>query len=361
MRRSKINYVTWLLLKFLLKIVSLNSRMQNPLVSILIPFKNTDQYLAECLESIINQTYTNWELIIVDDHSTDTSYNLVQSFSTKEPRINLFRNKGSGIIPALQLAYTQAQGVFITRMDSDDVMHQLKIDTLVNKLLTHGEQHVATGLVHYFSEDGISDGYRKYENWLNQLTRTGSNYNEIYKECVIPSPCWMVFKKDFDRVGAFNSDRYPEDYDLTFRFYEHNLKVIPCDTVLHYWRDYGSRASRTDTNYAQNSFIDIKLHYFLKLNKDSNRPLVLWGAGKRGKQIAQRLIQLEVPFQWVCNNPKKIGKHIYEQEMKAVNSITHLTKPQCIISVANPEEQDRITSYFKSAKKQSMTDYFFFC
>jgi len=335
--------------------------MQNPLISILIPFKNTAPYLPKCLQSILNQTYSNWELIIVDDHSTDTSYQHVKSVAAIDSRITLLKNEGFGIIAALKLAYAYSKGEFITRMDSDDIMHTSKLETLATKLLSHGKKHVATGLVHYFSEDGISDGYRKYENWLNKLTRTGTNYSEIYKECVIPSPCWMVYKTDLAAVNAFNTSRYPEDYDLAFRFYEAGYKIIPCEDELHYWRDYRTRASRTDAHYAENSFIDLKLHYFLKLNKQKERPLVIWGAGKRGKTIAKRLITLKTPFLWVCNNPKKIGKHIYDQEMKAVSHIDTLKDPQCIISVSSPEEQSGIKSYFKSRKKQSMLDYFFFC
>ncbi|TYC12005.1 glycosyltransferase family 2 protein [Bizionia gelidisalsuginis] len=335
--------------------------MQNSLVSILIPFKNTEHYLTECLASLLNQTYTHWELIIVDDHSTDNSYNLVKSVADADSRITLLKNEGFGIISALQLAFSYSEGKLITRMDSDDIMHTSKIETLAKNLITHGRYHVATGLVHYFSEEGISDGYRHYENWLNKLTITGNNYSEIYKECVIPSPCWMVYKKDLEAVNAFNTSRYPEDYDLTFRFYDAGYKVIPCENVLHYWRDYTTRASRTNPHYAQNSFIDLKLHYFLKLNKDISRPLVVWGAGKKGKTIAKRLITLNIPFYWVCNNPKKIGKHIYNQEMKAVGSIATLEHPQCIVSVANPEAQSQIKNYFESNDKQSMQDYFFFC
>lgn len=335
--------------------------MQNSLVSILIPFKNTALYLPECLQSILNQTYNNWELIIVDDHSTDSSYQLVKAIADVDSRITLLKNEGFGIISVLKLAFSYSKGLFITRMDSDDIMHTIKIETLVAKLLSHGKNCVATGLVRYFSDDGISDGYRKYEKWLNKLTITGTNYAEIYKECVIPSPCWMVYKSDLEAVNSFNTSRYPEDYDLTFRFYGADYKIIPCDSVLHYWRDYSTRTSRTDLNYAQNSFIDIKLHYFLKLNKDQTRPLVVWGAGKRGKTIAKRLITLGVSFYWICNNDKKIGKHIYEQEIRLESFIETLEHPQCIVSVANAAEQAQIKSYFNCRKEQAMQDYFFFC
>ena len=63
--------------------------MQNPLISILIPFKNTAEFLPECLQSIIKQTYTNWELLIVDDNSTDDSYRVVEEYSNKDSRIKV--------------------------------------------------------------------------------------------------------------------------------------------------------------------------------------------------------------------------------------------------------------------------------
>jgi len=335
--------------------------MQQPLISILIPFKNTEAYLEECIDSILLQSYTNWELLIVDDHSTDSSYSLVKSYDSKDSRITLLKNDGNGIINALKLAFKHSKGDYITRMDSDDIMTSNKLETLLSKLKTKGRQHVATGLVHYFSEKGISNGYRKYETWLNRLTINGTNYSEIYKECVIPSPCWMLHRDDLLAIDAFTPNRYPEDYDLTFRFYEHNYKVIPCDTILHYWRDYGTRASRTDSNYAENSFIDIKLHYFLKLDYDNSRPLVIWGAGRKGKSIAKKLIDKTIPFIWICDNPKKIGKHIYEQELKPFTYLEQLKHPQSIVSVANPKEQKDIQDYFKLRNCLPMQDYFFFC
>ncbi|WP_055445793.1 glycosyltransferase [Lacinutrix mariniflava] len=335
--------------------------MQQPLISILVPCKNTQLFLNECLDSIISQTYNRWELLIIDDNSTDNSYNLVNDYAKKDNRIKLFKNEGSGIIDALKLAFSKSKGDYITRMDSDDIMPDIKLKTLLNNLQLHGKKHIATGLVSYFSAEGISDGYRKYEQWLNSLTANGSNYTEIYKECVIPSPCWMIAREDFLAIDAFNPTRYPEDYDLTFRFYAANYKVISCNKVLHLWRDYGTRASRTDANYAENSFIDIKLHYFLKLDFDSSKPLVIWGAGNKGKTIAKKLKALNIKFEWICDNPKKIGKHIYDVEMKPFQYLETLAHFQTIVSVANKDEQANIRAYFSKLNAKSMQDYFFFC
>ena len=335
--------------------------MGQPLVNILIPFKDTAHYFPECLESILGQTYKNWEVLAVNDHSTDASSALVQQFSRKDSRIKVFENLGEGIIPALRKAYSESKGELITRMDSDDIMTSDKLQVMVDSLKRKGKGHLAVGQVKYFSDRGISDGYHRYEKWLNQLTEKGENYSEIYKECVIPSPCWMTFRQDFDTCGAFEPNRYPEDYDLTFRFYENGLKCIPCNQILHHWRDYDSRTSRTSEHYAQNYFLDIKLHYFLKLDHEPSRPLTIWGAGNKGKTIAKKLKEQGIAYYWLCDNPKKIGKEIYGTEMLHFSHLVKLGNPQSIITVANEEAQKSIRDYFADLGQKPMKDYFFFC
>lgn len=313
------------------------------------------------MESIFAQTYSKWEILAVDDHSADQSRPIMDFYAKKDQRIRVFSNKGSGIIEALRLAFAQSKGRLITRMDSDDIMAPNKLETMVHSLLRHGKGHIAVGLVHYFSKKGISNGYQRYERWLNSLTQNGSNYSEIYKECVIPSPCWMAYKTDLEHCGAFMPNNYPEDYDLAFRFYGKGLRCIPCSEVLHLWRDYDTRTSRTSPHYAQNYFLDIKLHYFLKLDLDRTRPLVLWGAGNKGKTIAKKLINLKIDFNWLCDNPKKVGKTIYGKAMLYHTFLETLACPQSIITVANDEAQSDIKDYLQQLKHVPMVDYFFFC
>ncbi|MBO3117530.1 glycosyltransferase family 2 protein [Winogradskyella sp. DF17] len=331
------------------------------LVSILIPFKNTSLFIEECLLSILSQSYASWEAIFVDDFSTDNSYSIIEAYANNESRIKLVKNNGKGIIDALRTAYGVSKGVFITRMDSDDIMTSDRLQWMVSQLHTHGKGHIAVGQVKYFRSDGVSDGYARYETWINSLTETGSNYSQIYKECVIPSPCWMAYRDDFEACDAFLPDRYPEDYDLTFRFYQNQLKCIPCDQVLLHWRDYATRTSRTHEHYAQNYFLDIKTHFFLKLDYDEKRPLTIWGAGYKGKTIAKLLIKANVQFYWICDNPKKIGKQIYNQSLFNFDFLSKLSHPQSIVTVANETAQQEIKLYFESQDMKPMTDYFFFC
>ncbi len=336
-------------------------QMSKTLISIITPFKNTEAFLSECLQSIINQTYSNWELLIVDDGSTDFSYSIVQEFAKQDRRIKLYINPGKGIIKALQFGFSKSSGNFITRMDSDDIMTPNKLEVMLSNLERYGKGHLAIGQVKYFRKDGLSNGYANYENWLNELTVLGSNYSEIYKECVIPSPCWMLHLEDFIACDAFNPNIYPEDYDLAFRFYKHNLTCIPCSETLHLWRDYSTRTSRTHEHYAQNYFLEIKVKYFLELDYQASKPLVIWGAGQKGKTVAKLLQQQNIPFHWICDNPKKIGKDIYNVRLESVKLLKKLESMQCLINVANKNEQKSIINQLQGLGLKPALDYFFFC
>lgn len=335
--------------------------LDNTMISILMPVKDTAQYLKECVDSIISQTEYNWELIAVNDNSTDQSNELLNEYALKDDRIRVYQNTGNGIIDAIRLAFKNAKGDLITRMDSDDIMHIDKLKVLKNNLIKSGEGNIATGLVKYFSEKELGNGFQNYEKWLNSLIQKGSNFTEIYKECVIPSPCWMVFRTDLIKCEAFTPNVYPEDYDLTFRFYINGLAPIPCNQVLHYWRDYTTRTSRTHEHYSDNTFLALKIDYFLKHDYNLNKQLIVWGAGAKGKSLAKKLILLGIDFHWICDNPKKIGKHIYEKLMLPFNSLETLSNTQSIITVANPKEQEIIKSYFSRRNDLPMIDYFFFC
>jgi glycosyltransferase involved in cell wall biosynthesis len=336
--------------------------MDKPLISILMPFKDTAGYLRECIDSIRQQSYPHWELLAVDDHSRDLGPSLLGNFTREDARIKLLKNKGEGIIRALRTAYGASTGSVITRMDSDDIMVADKLKIMLDALHMAGRGNISLGKVKYFSSTGISNGYKRYETWLNRLTHLGSNFEERYKECVIPSPCWMVFREDLDKCGAFQGDRYPEDYDLAFRMYASGMKCLPCDTVLHLWRDYPTRTSRTSPNYANNTFLEMKVHYFLSLDRDWKRPLIVWGAGTKGKKVASLLLKNDRLFTWVCDNPKKIGKKVYGKELISYRNIPgKIPKPQSIVTVANVKAQREIREFLDREGFVEMTHYFFFC
>lgn len=334
---------------------------KDKMVSIIMAFKDTFPYLRECLESIIAQSYTNWELIAINDHSNDGSRELVKEYSLRDLRIKLFDSPGHKLIPALKEGQLHINGELINRMDSDDKMPTDKLETLVTSWSKYGNGHVIAGGTEHFVDKGIvGDGFRRYEKWLNYIAKNGLHFDEIYKECVIPSHSWLMHKDDFEEVGGFNSNIYPEDYDLTFRIYKKRLKVIGINHILHYWRDRQDRISRTWECYKDNRYFNLKLNNFLTIDRNKDRPLVLWGGGRNGKDMAKLLISKEQTFSWVCDNNNKIGKDIYGVKILSTEYILELNKPQIIIVVASPTAEKEIREQLSDMNKEKVKDYWFF-
>ncbi len=333
----------------------------NPKVSILLPVKNEESYVQECLRSIQNQTYINWEAILVDDHSTDKTNTLIKRFVDQDVRFRLVTNRGKGIIDALKTAYSLSKGEYITRMDADDVMYPHKIHVLLSGLLKHGKNHVAIGGIQYFSESKLKSGFKNYQNWLNKHTQQGTNFSDIFKECVIPSPCWMLSRNDLDEINAFNENRYPEDYDLAFRMYAKGFKAVETNEIIHYWRDHDLRASRVSENYKEYTFTALKWYYFNLLHRQENKLLVIMGTGYRGKKIAKHLLDLGIGFKWISNNNEKIGKHIYDQMVSDLSIDLPWSQTQCICAIANKEGKAFIEEFFIERGGDVEGDLFHFC
>jgi len=320
-----------------------------------MPVRNTAHFLHECIDSILSQSYKSWELIAIDDHSTDNSYSILSEYAMRYESIKAYKNDGTGIISALRLAFRFSTGTYITRMDSDDIMVEEKL-ALMRESLTKRKQ-LSVGLVQYISETSLGEGYKKYADWLNDLTLKENNFSEIYKECVIPSPCWMLHREDLIDCGAFDPDVYPEDYDLCFRMRNNNIKVSAVNKIIHLWRDHDDRASRNDPHYKNNNFLNLKLHHFLSKDRDIKRKLILWGAGKKGKIIAKKLSEQNQNFIWISDNEKKVGVTIYTEKIMATDILSDNLDCQVIVAIAQRGAQEKIKH--RLSKLQAIQAYFF--
>lgn len=328
------------------------------MISIIMPVFNEEKHLRECLDSILAQTMSHWELIAVDDFSSDSSKSILKEYSSIDPRISFYTNNKKGIVPALNLAYKNARYQAITRMDADDIMPPRKLEILYNQLLTQPNACI-TGKVKYFSENKLQQGFKKYATWLNDLIDQNNHYQKIYQECVVPSPCWAMNKTTIEKIGGITNDVYPEDYDLIFRLYEHKISIKGVDEVLHLWRDHEERASRNDKNYQDQGFYPLKMKYFLQIDRKTSKELILWGCGTAGKNVAKQLLQNKEPFIWTCQNENKIGKEIYGITLQPFSNVITKRNTQILIAIKQREFKMNQKDTFTSFEKNKCELYFF--
>ncbi|MEQ8583270.1 MAG: glycosyltransferase family 2 protein [Marinoscillum sp.] len=300
-------------------------------VSIIMPVKNAAKYLEEAIQSIQNQTSGDWELLVINDHSTDSSDQILQEFKAKDSRIRPYQNTGTGIVPALHQAFGLATGEYVTRMDADDVMPADRIQKMSALLEASEPKTIVTALVRYFSGQPVSGGYQKYEQWLNEVNRSGTQWQNIYRECVIASPNWMARRAELEEIKAFEDLQYPEDYHLTLKWYQSGFKVKTLPEVMLLWREHSARTSRTSDHYTQKAFFELKIKHFIEM--DLHTPhLVVWGKNPKGKLTTEILSRHGIPFIW--------------HDLKSYRKIENLENPQIIVAVyPNPKERGQIEKY----------------
>jgi len=302
------------------------------LVSLIMPIKNLESYISETLQSIVQQNYQNWELIIINDHSEDGTEAILHQYALQDERITFHSNLGNGIIPALQLGLHLSKGQYISRFDGDDIMPPNRLKLMVEALSTAKPKTIVTGKVKYFSDESISAGYKKYENWLNERIDQNDHWEWAYRECVIASPNWMVRKADLLNMDGFNELSYPEDYDLVLQWYQHGFEVkgIPV-TTLH-WREHPERTSRNSDHYQQPAFFGLKIKHFVK-NDLGNATLIVWGTDKKGRLTKAILDELETPFTWMDLVVPNNTHQIMEQPVLDYRMIEKLQHFKLLITV----------------------------
>ncbi len=200
--------------------------MNRPLVSVIMPVFNAERYLRDSLVSILNQTYKNMEVIIVDDECTDASMEIINAFN--DPRITIIRNaKNLGLAACLNKAIQSSKGSFLARMDADDSARPERIAKQVEFLEANPGIDIVGSSMRYF---GYSDHLHVFP--------------ETHEECRIQllfNVCFghptVVFRKNvFDMPENFYDEalkQYSEEYDLwcrlANRYRFHNLKEVLLD------------------------------------------------------------------------------------------------------------------------------------
>ena len=311
----------------------MNSSQQ--LISIIMPMKNAAHWIEECLDSILNQSYSIWELIAVNDHSTDNTSTMLEGYSKIDGRIKLYQNSGNGIIDALNTALNYTRGDWITRMDADDIMPKDKLEVLV-ATLDWNEKVVATGKVKYFSSTRISQGYLEYEAWLNDRVTENDHWDWIYRECIVSSANWLAHRKNVN----FEKNLYPEDYALTFYWFSNKVKILGSNQITHLWREHRQRTSRNSEDYQQASFFKLKINQFLKLTKVQERPLVVMGKNQKSQLTIELLKNQHVDY-----------LHIHSEN---IDQFEKVDRPQVLIAVFPKDEEKRLIQELMTSKKLKM-------
>lgn len=276
-----------------------------PLVSVIMPVRNAGALLRSAAHSIITQSWPHWELLVVDDHSSDGA---PQQLRGLDPRIRVLPSPGRGIVAALNAGAAAAAGEFLARMDGDDIALPWRLETQLALLRDAPGVGIAGGRVEIFGgTTHLAQGYRSYQRWINALTTPQDIAREIFVESPIPHPTAMLRREVFDALGGYRDTPWAEDYDLWLRAYEAGVRMAKPRAVVLRWRDTAARLSRTCARYSQHNFLRAKAHFLARTGL-RRREAVIWGAGPTGRRLCDALWEEGVAVSaFIEVHPRRIG------------------------------------------------------
>jgi len=222
-----------------------------------MPVYNAEQYLVEAIESIRNQTYTHWELIAVDDCSTDSSWKILQSYARKDKRIKIFRLKQNyGPARGLNLAIKKARGYYLARMDADDISLPQRLARQV-VYLKENPQYIAIGTqMELINEKGDVFGYKYSSSNPKEL------YRALFTMAAIQHPTLMTYtslmkKNNYDIVPT------AEDTGMFFRLLSKG-KFSNTEEILFQYRIRRNSNSFKDPKKTFYYTLKARIHAVLK-------------------------------------------------------------------------------------------------
>ena len=207
------------------------------LVSIVTPAYNCEKYLRKTVESVLSQSYTSWEMIIVDDCSTDGTFALAQQLAAQEPRIRVFRNEtNQGVSLTRNRGIAQTRGKYIALLDGDDLWESDKLERQV-ALLEKGYD------LAYCSYDFWDESGRPIETMKPFIVPVRTDFHKMLVSSVVSCSTAMI-RAELLKAHPFRKDTYHEDYALWMELFALPIRAAGDEKVLmHYRQVRGSRSN----------------------------------------------------------------------------------------------------------------------
>ena len=242
--------------------------MTSSKVSILTTVYNREKYLAACIESVLSSSYQDWELIIVDDVSKDTSLDIAKRYEQKDPRIKVYINdKNLGDYPNRNKAASYATGKYLKYLDADDIIYPHGLEVMAHTMEQFPE--AALGISQKVVED-----VKPYP-FIMQPKETFTR--EFLQRGVLGlGPTGTIIRRDvFEKLGGFTGTRYIGDTEMWYKI-ALTYPVVKMEDELVFWRQHDDQ----EITKGQDSFFYLENAFKLKLNTLQKKELPL-GAPER--------------------------------------------------------------------------------
>lgn len=243
---------------------------KSPRVSVLMPIYNGERYLADAIKSVLAQTCPHWELILMNDGSTDGSARIAQSYLARDARIRYYEQSNRGLPAALNAALRHATGVYVAALAQDDQWLPDCLQTLVNVLEKNPKAAATYGLAQMMDANG-----NDLPQTFGQVLPPSQLYDHLIEGNFIPACAVMIRRAALDSVGWYDETLYFEDWDLWLRLAA-VYPVLSVPAIVFRYRIHENNMTKQLAKMEQGKFAVVRKHF-----GEENDNIAEWSVNKR--------------------------------------------------------------------------------
>lgn len=237
-----------------------------PKISVIVPVYNVEEYLHRCIDSVLNQTFTNIELILVDDGSTDNSGKICDEYQMIDDRVIVIHQENAGAAVARNTGIDKSTGEFIAFVDSDDFIHPQMYEILYDVI---NKTNSDVSACHYrFAKPQEIIEFEKYDYSIYENINTCicddilKSFDKHYRRVSLIQPCMRLCRSNvFDNL-RFKAGMIEEDSVLLLPLLEKSNKISKVDLPLYFWTENPQSVTRCKFSPKRFAFVDVSLFRF---------------------------------------------------------------------------------------------------
>lgn len=307
-----------------------------------MPAHNAENTIAEAMDSVLKNTFTDFELVVVDDGSTDATRDVVGSI--QDDRVRLLEQPHAGLVTALNQGVSHCRAGIIARMDADDICDANRFELQMGAL-EDPSIAIVGGRVNIVDRTGSPvETWARYESWINDNVNSNQIRSLRFVESPLVHPTVMARSEVF-HLGYRDGD-FPEDYDLWLRAFAAGFEAIKVSEVVLSWVDDSSRLTRRHKRYSGDSFDRCRREHLLHGPLKNVHDVILWGAGQTGKPWLRWLQSEKICVRHVIDvDPGKIGQSIHNVPVIDPGDVPSANGEKIIAAVGAAGARELITEH----------------
>jgi len=332
-----------------------------PAVSVVMPVYNHAEFCVRAVESILAQTFRDFEVIVVDDGSTDGSLGRLAAVAEADQRVRVLGIPHSGIVPALNRGIDLARGRYIARMDADDESLPERLEAQLEVLTRNPRIGAVDCQVELMESEVTGGGMREYVGWLNSVGIKGLiGNNSLFIESPLVHPAVLMTREALRAAGGYQDVSGPEDYSLWLRMAAAGFELAKAPRYLFRWRDLPGRLTRNSRRYSENEIMAMKAEFLPRLVPRVALGVQVWGAGRTGRKAMRHLREQGVRILRIFDiDPKKIGRVLHGSPILALDELPAFREELTLVALGSREAKREVERWMKAHGFEEDADYLY--